>query len=170
MSDNTNTLTTIAPAVGWAIILVGWTLAAKDANNREQRKEIRAHLTSLIADVHAIEERGHEYYSTDGSDPNARTLGMRIKLDLSNLAKNLERLRKSKIGGEDSKRAHIAFRQKLTGGNFDSAFREKASVDDEFRKKLEISSAATDLIDMLERDFFEKYNAYVEKLWAFWRR
>jgi hypothetical protein len=159
----------IGPMVTWLVVLIGWTLIAKDNNHREQRKEVRAHLNDVIKDIHACAQKGDEYYRLNGDEAKTRQLAAKIKYDLCNLGKALGRIHTAKIIGPDALTRFWQYRREITGADFESNARRRLA-DDDVSRTMQISSAATDLIDQLERDFFARYNTYAAKWWAFWRR
>lgn len=147
-------LQSIAPAISWVLVIVGWGIVSRGHNRREDRKEARASLIHIGDLIRKIEENSHLYLVSSASSPESRTLSIAIKRDLKRLAGDLQRFEES-CEGIQYRLDLIAFRQAVTGGEFDSKKRSVCGSDSV--KLAEVSSAADDLLAALEAAFVRRF-------------
>jgi len=159
---------TYAPAVGWLIVVIGWSRSHRENNEREDRHELRKTIDSITEDITALENKAYEYYATEinlaGPEPitdeAAKLQNEVIKLQVDILRyqgviiSRIQRLRQWNEVFRDQSRL-FEFRTALTGGDFETAERRKRRADDP--KLQEISWAAKELIDSLEAGYAQIY-------------
>jgi hypothetical protein len=147
-------LKALGPIGSWILIIIGWKVVSRDHNQREDRKDVRALINNLGTLVRAIEEKAHRYYLQGGATAGAQTLSMEIRRDFKRLAGDLGRLKKL-CGSVDFKFDLIAFRQAVSGGDFDVKKRSACTPDS--TKLSDVSSAADSLLSILEDGFTERF-------------
>jgi hypothetical protein len=147
-------LQSIAPAISWILVIVGWGIVSRGHNKREDRKEARASLIQLGDLVRKIEENAHQYLVSSAASAESRTLSIAIKRDLKRLAGDLQRFAES-CNGVQYRLELIAFRQAVTGGEFDSKKRTACGADSV--KLAEVSTGADDLLAALEGAFVKHF-------------
>jgi hypothetical protein len=147
-------LQSIGPAISWVLVILGWWIVSRGHNRREDRKEVRAALTHIADLIRTVEENSHHYLVSSTSSPENRTLSIAIKRDLKRLAGDLQRFEES-CEGAQCRLELIAFRQAVTGGEFDSKKRAVCAPDSV--KLAEVSSGADDLLAVLEGAFVKRF-------------
>ena len=140
--------------VSWGLVILGWYFVSKDHNRREHRKEIRAVLNQIESSIRHIEETAHQYYLKAGSASDIGSISLKIKRDIKRLSGDLARLH-AVCASIEFKPELIVFRSTITGGDFDVKRRAASSSDS--TKLGDISSAADELIDILESGFVSRF-------------
>jgi hypothetical protein len=140
------------PAIGWLVAIVGWVIVSRSNDKRETRKELRAFVDAVRDLVAVIEDKAYEYYQTEHGASQSLALG--LKRDIARLAGVLNIL-KAANGCFSHEEEMKAFRQAVTGKDFESREREVCAASD--RLFLEISTAAQDVIEVVEAAFAKAY-------------
>jgi hypothetical protein len=112
--------------------------------------------------VKSIEEKTHQYLIVAGSDPASTKLAMELKRELKRLAGTLHRIRLT-APKVDCDTELIAFRQAVTGRDFEVRTREPCGADS--TRLFDVSSVADELLNALELRFSAEF---IQKAW--WRR
>ena len=144
----------IGIVIGWVLVIGGWVIVRHDNNAREHRHELRNAIDDLIKRIEELETKAYEYYQADANTDASLRQEVEIKRSQNTIESRLKRL-KSITGGFQSQDAVTNFRQNLTGGDFETAARQKLPPRD--KKLMEISSASSEFIEYLEREYTELY-------------
>lgn len=151
----------VGPALAWLTAVLGWVIVSRDNNKREDRREVRSTLDTIVGAVNALEDKATQYYAMDVSD-ESRHLEMEIKRDLKVLEAKIKRL-----AATDPRFQHLqrqsAFHNVLTGGDFEQSARTARPHTD--GKMIEIYSEARELIETLETVYVEKYHTRFSFHW-----
>jgi len=147
------TFQALAPIVAWLLVIGGWILVRHDNNARENRHELRSKIDDMIKDIQELEISTHEYYMANADDktPLAQVA---IKRKQTSLEKRVNRLKTSSVGFQDLKTISD-YRNELTGGDFEQL--DRRAKDSSNKKMMEISLAASALIDYLESEYERLY-------------
>lgn len=149
----------LAPIGTWILVIVGWAFVRWDNNRREDRRDVKARIDSLIKDVRSLEDKAYEYYQTDPAT-DVLLLEMGMKRDQDALDARLGHLRKSSVRFQEVHLLSVYWRV-LTGSPFAQSNRPKMAPGDP--KFKEISSASNDLISYLEDEYDLLYTAKAKK-------
>jgi len=141
----------IGPAIGWLVLIAGWFVVSLGNDKRETRKEMRALLNVIHDTVAKLECQAYLYYQK--AHEESREIGMNIRRDFGRLGDMVATLKKAV--SFDVNAELVAFRQKVTGGDFESAARQSRVPTDYFFP--EVSAAALALTGKLEEVFYSKY-------------
>lgn len=141
-----------APILQLIVIVIGWFVFSKDNNRRERRKEIRALLNEIRAKISEIEALALSYYCSHPE--NSIPTGMKIKQELQRLG-NLGTLCLRLNPAFSISTEIMHFRQKVTGGDFESVDRKKRTEDHELF--IVITQAGIALTYALEDAFARAY-------------
>ncbi len=165
-----STADTIVSAVGsvvtWALVIYGWRVLRSDESKRDDRKELRQTIDTLIADVRIVETKSKQYYMTSPSE--CAVLQDEIISDQDILEARFTHLSKSTQRFQIS--ACVAkFRTLTTGGEFESPSRTIVKADS--RKIRDIALAAKEVIFSLEDEYSDIYpiRLTAKKWWFFGR-
>jgi hypothetical protein len=150
--------------VSWALVIFGWIIVSRDSDWREHRREVRATYAELTVLGDKVERSSHQYYQLAATDPNAQRLAMEIKRDLDRLGMQIEMLR-MRCSDIECKSELTAFRQSVTGGNFEVASRKV--YDSDSAKLYEISLALDDLYKTLDSKIERRFS---KSRWRIWLR
>jgi hypothetical protein len=142
----------VVPVVQMLVVVVGWKIVSKGNDKRERRKEVRSLLNEIRAKVLEIEGQALDYYRLAPSKSVA--LGTSIKQNLKHVGMLSTTIVKFHENFDLSSQLML-FRQKVSGQDFETATRQIRQADD--RLFVEISSAATDLIDQMESIYSSTY-------------
>jgi hypothetical protein len=149
-NDWIEVLKAVGPVGSWILVIVGWAIVKSDNNARQQRKEIRERLDSLIYLITDIEKDSFEYYLLDAQEAKSAGLAVSLKAKLRKLATDIHILCDINPSYHCSSKL-IDFRQSISANDFETLSRLKLSR--HHRRFSEISSAAVDLISSLEQVF-----------------
>lgn len=151
--------------VPWILVIVGWWVADRTANERECRKEMRSLLDVFIKLASEIEDRALVYHS-QATRP-APIKEMEIKAGLARLSEILTTALDRKLcdsrwlrnvpppSGSQIRFLVIQFRQSATLSNFETNSFSQQGGDSKILK--EISSRRDNLINETERAFTVRY-------------
>lgn len=141
----------VAPIGSLILVIIGWHFVRADNNKREDRRELRSLLDSIIEDIEKLQAKGFEYYLSGPEDANAVMLQIQLKTGLELLQGRISTIRRlhSKyfIHPED----FVALNRNLTGGDFESSQRVKRPPTDS--KFLEIALSSKQLTLYLESEY-----------------
>lgn len=140
----------IAQVGTWVLVVLGWIIVNRQNNKRESRKEVRGQLDQVSELLVELEEMAVEYHTAQ--QQNAK-LARSIKHAITRLTNVVHYI--GLADARDFNRRIVRLRRTITLKNFDSANHQPVVVDGDFLEN--ISSAAQDLIDLLERRFMTKY-------------
>lgn len=136
--------------VGWLLTIVGWLVSSRQANKREERKEIRSEVDACCRTTAELLAKTRKYYAMASAPDSEAVTGAEIRFDLQRLFVRVERLERiypqfdvMNAGGE--------LLDSITGGDFEVVTRVACAADSE--KMLKIESDAHFLMDSLEDGF-----------------
>ncbi|WP_010465713.1 hypothetical protein [Acidovorax radicis] len=136
------------------LTILGWSIVAKQAAQREVRKERRTEVDACCKMAAEILVKARTYYTKDPSDAESLKLEREIKFELYRLAQRVERLEKAcpkfEVQGTWSELQDAA-----TGGDFESATRPVRAHSDSVISNIE--HWTHQLIDQLEAGFALTY-------------
>ncbi|BAK76766.1 hypothetical protein NH8B_1951 [Pseudogulbenkiania sp. NH8B] len=121
---------TLAPLGSWGLVVLGWMIVRGDNNRRERRKELRVIVDSVIEHLDALEQKTHDYFTSEPSTATDR-VAQEIKSLLKVIACDLSSL-KTEEPLLDCNLQIIRLRRRITSGEFDSASRVARTSNDPF--------------------------------------
>jgi hypothetical protein len=137
----------VSPVITMAVAILGWHVINKQNNKREDRKELKSAIDSIISEIHSIETQAIDYYKVDPSEDSPiieRALKKRIDL-LEQHIKLLQKMNTKHFGKIEKS---VEYRRVITGGDFEQQSRKaKPPSNDKF---LELSMISKELIRELE--------------------
>ena len=92
LSKNQPFMTISLSLLGWCFIIIGWLYNNRQSNLREDRKELRASIDNVIDEIHNIQLKAVEYYTTPAK--TSAKLAFEIKSSQARLIVKFERLSK----------------------------------------------------------------------------
>lgn len=156
-----------APYFPLALTMLGWFVVSRQHNQRERRKEVRELVRLVEQRVDDILDQAAEYYSLDGKDPKCPALASKMRFGLSAIGQLLKRLRAAGLEPAANDEL-IAFRQAVTGGNFETVARQRQ--DSGGAVLAESSASGFALVSKLEENYFSAFPVRMKPLWQFWAR
>jgi hypothetical protein len=145
----------LAPIGTWGILVLGWIVGNRYANQREKRKEIRLQLDGYWERIDDLECLAIKYHTTELTDNELKTLSRKIVSAISRNYTMINRLHLDPADEEQAIILHVDLKKAITLNNFDSADHAILPVDNELLE--EISNACTEITNFLEYSFIEKY-------------
>jgi hypothetical protein len=150
------------PYLPLVLTIIGWLVVSRQNDKRERRKEIRELIKQIEQRVDTIIGATTQYYSLHGKDSKCAELSTKIRHNISALDPLRKRIElaglRCKIVTEI-----LAFKQKVTGGQFESVDRKKLPVNDPYLS--EVATAGFELVDKFEKSYFSTFP--VSSLWLF---
>lgn len=143
-----NSVIPVIQIVALLLVILGWFINNREANKREERKELKEFLASTTSFIKDIECLAIEYHTGEEADV---TKSAQIKSGLMRLSR-----RCALLDGSTHNTQIIKIRKAITKMNFDSAGFKGIKRGDQ--KILEMSNECNMLINNLERNFIEKYH------------
>lgn len=136
-------------AITWVIVIIGWLIVNHQNNQRERRKEIRQAIDKIVAKIDDIERSALTFHQTSYNENSARELMLSIEKNNRSIA------RLQVIDIETYNKKVIPFRRSITLKNFDPSAQVALNGNDP--QLASISTAAQNLIDILEDTYAERY-------------
>lgn len=140
------------PAIPWLLVIWGWRVNNRQANEREKRKELRAEIDRIDDLIKEIIS-AHRNYRTNPPGSPADSEALSIKIGITRLAQALNRIT-LQLAGLNLQRQQTELFERLTGGDFETANRQPKRHGDQMMQAADI--AAADLIDAIERAFLNR--------------
>lgn len=143
------------------VTILGWWIVSRQNDRRERRKEVRELIKQVEQRVDVVLGLAMEFYGIPGKDQRCAELAAKIRYNLSSLDPLRQRLDSNGLKCEAVQEI-IAFRQSITGGEFESAQRKKLASS----SHLFTEAAATGfaLIDKLEHAYLLAFPVKVRSL------
>lgn len=139
--------------ITWGLVIFGWLLVRYDNNKREDKKDLRARVDSLIADIKASEVNAFNYFRVDESHDTAPILAREIKALRLKMSESLTSLESMSdfFKGSELIVPLMRFGQAITKGDFENNERRAIGTNDP--KFIDISFHASILVNKLEEKF-----------------
>ncbi len=148
--------------VAWIIAALGWWVANKSANLREERKEIRAEIEDACSVVSSILDAFGNYRQTGAGTVEAIHIELEIKIAFQELNLRLDRLRRRRNALSESRLdlhnlddLSIQFFDAVTGGDFEASDRSSSVGDKQLVARVVTKGLA--LNDALHRAFLRAF-------------
>lgn len=152
-----------AAFVTWLLSMWGWLIASRDANARESRKEYRAALNGIEADIDRLLSAYLTYLTEDAATENEQAR-LKIYSELNRLRRHVESL-ESDVGEVVMDRYGDLY-EAITGGDFESKTRKKVNAGRDHGAAV---GSAEALIDCCEAWFNKKYlQTTLKSFFRFW--
>ena len=155
------TIEYFTPYLPLLITILGWWIVSRQNDRRERRKEVRELIKQAELRVDVVLSLAMEFYALAGKDPKCAELAAKIRYNLGTLDPLRRRLDANGLKC-DALTEIIAFKQSITGGDFESLARKKLLQNSHLL--LEASAAGFALIDKLETAYLSAFRVKVRSL------
>jgi hypothetical protein len=154
------------PYLPLVVTLVGWAVINGQNNRRERRKELRDLIRQVEQRVDSILDNAASYFALDGSALASRELEHKIRSGFSGTSQLLSRL-KAAGWNHKTQEEFIAFKQAVTGGQFESTSRKKSDASGALLA--ESATAGFAFVSKLEENYFSTFPVRMKPFWKFWQ-
>lgn len=151
----------VTPYLPVIITILGWWIVSRQNDRRERRKEVRELVKQAEQRVDAVLSLAMEFYALPGKDPRCAELAAKIRYNLGTLDPLRQRLDANGLKC-DAVSEIIAFKQSITGGEFESQARKKLAQNSHFL--VEAAATGFALIDKFERAYLLAFPVKVRSL------
>lgn len=141
-------------AGGWFLTVLSWTVANRQANAREVRKETKAEVDACCKAASQLLTTCRSYFQLSATDEVADGASASIRFELQRLLMRAERL-ESRYSRFEVMGACEELLESVTGGDFDSGSRPAYSASSDKLRKIE--SDVHFLVERLEEGFAREF-------------